>query len=113
MPIQQETDLARLVARRAQRSIALIAGLRNALRDIGRDDLTAVLDLISEDAEHARAACDRLLVARKRARRLRILSDLGRLSSMGGPRAARVAQSLAEDLSTPSGSFPVYQSGGL
>lgn len=113
MPSPQETDFAHQVVRLAHRSLCAAVGLRHGLLESDRHDLVALLDLIEQDAQQALRRGKQVIADRRQARRLRILSGLGRLSTLGGPRAARVARGLAEDLSSPSGAFPAYRSGGM
>ena len=94
------TEFARLVLRRAQRSLYLLDGLRQALEDLDRPEIAAVLDLVREDAAAAKSASDTHLRAAREHHRLGILVDLQQLSRLGGPRGTRIAHRLAHRLSS-------------
>lgn len=111
MPALQEIDLAHQVVRYAGRSLYLLDTLRRALHDRDQLDLVPMVDLVAQDARRAHQASEKAIALRRRARRLRILTGLGRLSRLGGPRAARVVHRLAEDLSSPSGAWPAIKVG--
>jgi hypothetical protein len=111
MPAHQEIDLAHQVVRYAGRSLCLLDSLRRALHDRDQLDLVPMVDLVRQDAHGAHQASAMVIATRRRARCLRILTGLGRLSRLGGPRAVRVVHRLAEDLSSPSGAWPTYQCG--
>lgn len=91
MPI----TLARLVHRRAQRSLFLLDGLRQALEALDRPEYVAVIDLVVEDAAAAHQASQRLLTSSEEQLRLRLLMDLQQLSHLGGPRAQHLARRVA------------------
>lgn len=105
-----EAHLARLVSTRAQLTLHLLDGLRAMILDLGRSDILPVIDLVSRNAAETLHASDTLLAARHTEKRARILDRLGRLSKLGGPRAAREAHRLAEDLASNSGSYPAILS---
>lgn len=98
MPLHQESNLAQYVASRAHLSMHLVAGLRAALKDLGRQDLVAVLDLIGRHAKEAHAACAARLAVQKQEKCLRVLTGLQRLNDLGGPEAKGVVTRLAHDL---------------
>lgn len=103
-----EPDLARLVAHRAQLSMHLLVSLRAALRDVGQGELIPILDLISRNAGDCYTLAAKIIQTRRSSKRLRILAGLGRLSSLGGPKARPVIHRLAEDLTAVSGNYPAY-----
>jgi len=107
MPLHQQLNLAHFVASRAHLSIHLVAGLKGALRDLGRPDLVAVLDLIGRHAKESHVACMASLAVQKQEKSLRVLAGLQRLTDLGGPRADAVAVRLSHDL--VSGSHKAYQ----
>lgn len=112
--LQLEADLAHFVVPRAQLSVCLIESLRAALADRGQADLMPVLEVIGRGAAEALAACEAHILGRRRAKRLRIAVELQQLARLGGPRARRVANRLADDLGEPSGAYPIYsKTGGL
>ena len=88
-------ELARLVSRRAQRSIYLLDGLRQALEALDRPEYVAVLDLVREDAAAAHLASERLLDQEATGRHLRTLVDLQQLARLGGPRGITLARRVA------------------
>ena len=92
------TEFARLVLRRAQRSLYLLDGLRQALEDLDRPEIAAVLDLVREDAAAAHSASKRIITTGQRQRRLRILVDLEQLSRLGNTRGLRLARRVAANL---------------
>ncbi len=94
------TELARLVSRRAQRSLYLLDGLRQALEDLDRPEFVAVLDLVREDAAAAHQASTRLLTASAQEMRLRLLMDLHRLSHLGGPQSAPLVRRVARRMAS-------------
>ena len=103
---RHQGNLARYVASRAHTSIHLLGGLRGALRDLGRRDLVAILDLIARHAKEAHTACIEQLATQKQEKCLRVLTGLQQLTELGGPAARGVATSLAHDL--VSGAHKVY-----
>ena len=84
-------DLAKYVLRRVQRSSYLLGAMRQALGDLGRPDLVAVLDLALQDANESQAACEHARIARRQSRSLRIRLDLQAMADLGGPKARRLA----------------------
>ena len=107
--LQQESDLARFVARRAHLSTHLLDGLRGAIGDLGRPDLVQVVDLVRRNMDEAYSACAAVVDARRLAKRNRIQVRLIQLAQLGDPKARRLAKCLTEDLS--SGFFPSYGTG--
>ncbi len=93
-------ELARLVSRRAQRSIYLLDGLRQALEALDRPEYVAVLDLVREDAAAAHLASERLLDAEATGRHLRTLVDLQQLARLGGPRGITLARRVARRMAS-------------
>ena len=93
-------SLARLVSRRAQRSIYLLDGLRHALEDLDRPEFVAVLDLVREDASAARLASERVLEADATGQHLRTLVDLEQLARLGGARAITLARRVARRMAS-------------
>lgn len=91
-------DLARQVARRAQRSIYLLEGLRSALEDLGRDDLLAMLDLVEQDAQAAWVISSSVLEDADRATTRWALGSLRQLAHLGGPPARPIATRLARSI---------------
>ncbi len=91
-------ELARLVSRRAQRSLYLLDGLRRALEDLDRPDIAEVLELVRQDARDAYVATERFLVTTQKRHRLGILVDLHQLSRFGGPKGQRLAKRVAHGL---------------
>ena len=93
-------ELARLVSRRAQRSLYLLDGLRQAIADLDRPEYLAVLDLVREDADAARAASEQVLLAAATGQHLRTLVDLQQLAHLGGRRAVTLARRVARRLAS-------------
>lgn len=91
-------ELARQVARRAQRSIYLLEGLRSALEDLGRDDLLAMLDLVEQDAQAAWVISSSVLEDSDRAATRWALGSLRQLAQLGGHPAHPIANRLARSI---------------
>ena len=91
-------DLARQVARRAQRSIYLLEGLRCALEDLGRDDLVAMLDLVNQDAQAAWVLSTDVIEDADRATTRWALGSLRQLAQLGGHPAHPIATRLARSI---------------
>jgi hypothetical protein len=104
--VSSRLELARQVARRAQRSIYLLQGLRSALKDMGREDLVAVLDLVDQDAQAAWVHSTSVLEDADRTTTRWALGSLRQLAQMGGPQAAPVALRLARRLNAGSVRIP-------
>ena len=94
------TELARLVSRRAQRSLFLLDGLRQAFEAFDRPEFVAVLDLVREDAAAARVASERIILDDRRHRRIGLLVDLEQLSRLGGARGLTLARRVARRMAS-------------
>jgi len=90
--------LAPFVLNRAQRSLYLISSLRQALGDLGRPDLIAILDLIHQDASQAQEASKHEMALKARGLQSRILVDLKSLAKAAGPAAQPLAVRIARRL---------------
>lgn len=91
-------ELATYVIRRMQRSGYLMKAVHQALGDLKRLDLTAILDLAIQDASEALVACQQVVATRRQKRMLRARLDLMAISRAGNPALSRLAKRVAKEV---------------
>lgn len=90
--------LDKILLQRVQRSYYLLGAMREALRDLERQDLMEMLDLAIRDTKEAETACRNATAERRQKRLLRIHLGLRDLASLGGAEARGIALKVAREI---------------
>ncbi len=90
--------LDKILLQRVQRSYYLLGAMREALRDLDRQDLVELLDMAIHDTMEAATACKNAKAERRQKRLLRIHLDLRDLAALGGAEASKIAMRVSRQI---------------